>query len=177
MQLRTNVILAVWWLRCSQGVLLQTQRLQLRIVVAKLRRLDRRCQRLAARLCSSRRHQDSHPEQELREPRERLQNCVQHDEARGPHLLLQGTDAQAAHDRAQARLLLLVGSNADPCFWQDNVMICSGVFVLISVIYGKLLGVTGALDPVGQATSKATTYEDCISVRTKQTFSILSKKT
>jgi hypothetical protein len=44
-------------------------------------------------------------------------------------------------------------------------MICSDVFVLISVIYGKL-GVTGALDLVGQATSKATTYEDRISLRT-----------
>jgi hypothetical protein len=171
----TNVVIAVWWFRCSQGVLLQTQRLQLGILVAKLRRLDRRCHRLAPGLCPSRCHQDPYPEQKFREPRERLQNRFQHDEARGIHFLLQGPDTQAAHDRTQARLLLLVGPNADPRFWQDNVIICRDMSVLMSVLYGKL-GVTGALELVGlrQRQRRMTSGGSQVLVN-KQTFSIPSK--
>lgn len=64
-QADANVRTALWWFRGRQGVSLQTLRLQLGIVVAKLRRLDRRSQRIACRLCSSRCHQDPYPEQEL----------------------------------------------------------------------------------------------------------------
>jgi hypothetical protein len=112
---------AVWWIRRGEGVPLQAHRLQLCLVVAELRRLHLWCKRIARRLCAPRRHQDTYPEQELREPRKRLQDCFQHDEERGFHFVLQGTHTQAYHDWSQACLLLLACSDTYPRVWQNYV--------------------------------------------------------
>jgi hypothetical protein len=103
----------------------------------KFCRLNRRCQCIAHRFGSPRCHQDSYSKQELREPRERIQDRVQHDEARRFHLFLQGIDSQAAHDWSQACLLLLARPDPHSCLWQDYV-ISSLRFPLMSVIYGRL---------------------------------------
>lgn len=118
----TDMTTAVWWLCRCQGIPLQAHRLQHCFLDAKLCRINRWCHRLACCLSASGRYQDPNSEQEFREPRERVQDRVQHDEARRFRLILQGTHSQASNDRTKARLLLLVGADAHSCVWQDNVI-------------------------------------------------------
>ena len=64
--------LALRRFRLRKRIPLQTHRLQHSLLPPKLRRLHRGCLRLSDRLRSPRRHQDAHPEPQLREPGVRL---------------------------------------------------------------------------------------------------------
>jgi len=61
----SDLLLALRWLCGSQGIPLQTRRLQLGFVEPELCRLHRRCQCVAARLGPARCHQDPHPKPEF----------------------------------------------------------------------------------------------------------------
>ena len=61
-------------IRSRKTISLQTRRLQHSRLAPKLRRLYRRRNRIPRRLCPSRRHQNTNPEQKLRQPGERIQD-------------------------------------------------------------------------------------------------------
>ena len=84
----------------------------------KLCGLHRRRLRLSDRLRTLGRHQDANTEPQLRQPQVGISNCGKHDEGRGLRELLQGLDAQVAHDGPQAGLQFLVGPDADSGFRQ-----------------------------------------------------------
>lgn len=85
---------ALRWLGVHQGICLQAPGLQQGELAPELRRVHCRRVRLPRRLGAPGRHQDSYPEQELRESGERLQDLGQHGEERGSFQLLQGPRAE-----------------------------------------------------------------------------------
>ena len=84
---------------------------------AELRGLGMRCERIADRVCAAGRDQDADPEPQLREPRVGPPDSDQHGQERGHHRFLQGIDAEAADDGAEAGVQLLVGADADSGVW------------------------------------------------------------
>ena len=71
-------IKALWWLSSRETVPLQARRLQQCQLVTEFCSFYCRRDRFSPRLCAFGCHQNEDPEQEFREPRVRLQDCIEH---------------------------------------------------------------------------------------------------
>lgn len=98
----TNALPALRRLRIRERISLQPHRLQHRVLLPKLRRFHRRRISFSHRLRSPRCHQNPHPEPKFREPGVGVQDRGLDDEERGLHEFLQGADAEAVDDGAEA---------------------------------------------------------------------------
>lgn len=118
-----NALSAFRWFRLRQRISLQPHRLQHRLLLPKLRRLHRRRFGFSHRLRSPRRHQNPYPEPKFREPGVWAQDCGLDDEERRHHEFLQGFDAEAVDDGAEAGVQFLAGTDADPGVWSGRLSI------------------------------------------------------